>query len=128
MPSNQVEWKNGICGCFNDCCTCELKSNTATKLMTYYYNNYSKHLLCRTSKLMLVSICNNNNWGEPERAPHRRVERSQSIYYVFCMVRRTSVTRGPPYIIFLYGTSYVRHPRAAIDIALVCAIYSMCAI
>ena len=26
-------------------------------------------------------------WGEPERAPHRRDKRSQSIYYVICMVR-----------------------------------------
>ena len=24
-----------------------------------------------------------SNWGEPERAPHRRVERSQSIYYYY---------------------------------------------
>ena len=46
------------------------------------------------------------NWGEPERAPHRRVERSQSIYYVW----------------------YVCHSRAAIDNTLACATYSMCAI
>ena len=30
-------------------------------------------------------------WGEPERAPHRRVECSQSIYYY----GGTSVTRAP---------------------------------
>ena len=32
----------------------------------------------------------NSYWGEPERAPHRRVECSQSIYYIY----GTSVTRA----------------------------------
>ena len=46
-------------------------------------------------------------WGEPERAPHRRVERSQSIY------------------IYIYiWWWYVRHPRAAIYIVQQLAIYS----
>ena len=40
-----------------------------------------------------------NNWGEPERAPHRRVECSQSIYYV-CIYFGTSVTRAPPYTLY----------------------------
>ena len=34
------------------------------------------------------------NWGEPERAPHRRVERSQSIYYYYYYYG-TYVTRAP---------------------------------
>ena len=35
-----------------------------------------------------------NNWGEPERAPHRRVARSQSIYYIYiCMVRPSPARR-----------------------------------
>ena len=25
MSRNEVEWENGICGCFNDCSLCELK-------------------------------------------------------------------------------------------------------
>ena len=37
------------------------------------------------------------NWGEPERAPHRRDERSQSIYvyiyYILCMVRPSPARR-----------------------------------
>ena len=33
-------------------------------------------------------------WGEPERAPHRRVERSQSIYiYIYMVVVRPSPAR-----------------------------------
>ena len=46
-------------------------------------------------------------WGEPERAPHRRVERSQSIYYLLLSL-----------------LWYVRHPRAAIEIVQEYAIYS----
>ena len=42
-------------------------------------------------------------WGEPERALHRRVERSQSIYY------------------YVWD---IRHPRAAIEIVQEYAIYS----
>ena len=37
-------------------------------------------------------------WGEPERAPHRRVERSQSIYYYYYYYYHyygTYVTRAP---------------------------------
>ena len=45
-----------------------------------------------------------NYWGEPERAPHRRVERSQSIYYYYYYYYN---------ILLLW---YVRHPRAAIEI------------
>ena len=45
-------------------------------------------------------------WGEPERAPHRRVECSQSIYGIYILLW------------------YVRHPRAAIYICMQCAIYS----
>ena len=44
-------------------------------------------------------------WGEPELAPHRRVECSQSIYYY-------------------YYVWYVRHPRYAIYIVQQLAIYS----
>ena len=48
-----------------------------------------------------------HNWGEPERAPHRRVERSQSIY-----------------VYIMYYIWYVRHPRAAIYNVQQLAIYS----
>ena len=39
------------------------------------------------------------NWGEPERAPHRRVERSQSIYYYYYY-----------YYYHYYGTYVTRAP------------------
>ena len=39
------------------------------------------------------------NWGEPERAPHRRDKRSQSIYFVY-IYYGTSVTRAPLYILY----------------------------
>ena len=43
-------------------------------------------------------VNNNNNWGEPERAQHRRVERSRSIYIyiiiiIICMVRPSRANR-----------------------------------
>ena len=41
-----------------------------------------------------LAFSSSSDWGEPELAPHRRVECSQSIYYIW----------------------YVRHPRAAIYI------------
>ena len=48
-----------------------------------------------------------DDWGEPERAPHRRDKRSQSIYvYIY------------------YYVWYVRHPRAAIYNVPQLAIYS----
>ena len=49
-------------------------------------------------------------WGEPERAPHRRVARSQSIYVYIIMVYGTSVTRAPLYTMYS-NTRYI--PEAA---------------
>ena len=40
--------------------------------------------------LAISTVSHQYYWGEPERAPHRRDKRSQSIYYVYyiiCMVR-----------------------------------------
>ena len=56
-------------------------------------------------------------WGEPERAPHRRVARSQSIY--ICII---GASLSEPHIdelnvrnLYMYVILwYVRHPRAAI--------------
>ena len=39
-------------------------------------------------------------WGEPERAPHRRVECSQSIYGGIYIYYGTSVTRAPLYTLY----------------------------
>ena len=53
------------------------------------------------------------NWGEPERAPHRRVERSQSIYYWGEPERapHRRVARSQSiYILYMYGTSVTRAP------------------
>ena len=38
-------------------------------------------LLLRSKRIMFFAI-HVHNWGEPERAPHRLVERSRSIYYI----------------------------------------------
>ena len=46
------------------------------------YNNQNNN--CNGKSLtqeMECVIADRNDWGEPERAPHRRVERSQFIYY-----------------------------------------------
>ena len=59
------------------------------------------------------------------------VWRLQLVHVTVSVIRPllgVSANRESTVLCFLYGTSYVRHPRAAIDIALVCAIYSMCAI
>ena len=47
-------------------------------------------------RLSIASSCEQRcNWGEPERAPHRLVECSQSIYYIYniCMVRPSHARR-----------------------------------
>ena len=41
-------------------------------------------------------------WGEPERAPHRRVERSQSIYYYYYYYYY--------YYVYMYGMSVTHAP------------------
>ena len=45
-----------------------------------------------------------DSWGEPERAPHRRVECSQSIYVymyiLYIIMYGTSVTRAPLYKLY----------------------------
>ena len=49
-------------------------------------------------------------WGEPERAPHTRDERSQSLYYTYLLL-------------ILFFVWYVRHARTAINIIQRCAVY-----
>ena len=48
---------------------------------------------------MLKHLSTSYYWGEPERAPHRRVECSQSIY-VWYIYYGTSVTRAPLYVTY----------------------------
>ena len=62
-------------------------------------NKKRKHPLGAQARPKNVLHSSSYYWGEPERAPHRRVERSQSIY-VLCIIYGTSVTRAPLYTMY----------------------------
>ena len=49
------------------------------KLKCYYW---CSTILNHVQSIRKISLCLAHYWGEPERAPHRRVECLQSIYMV----------------------------------------------
>ena len=54
------------------------------------------HLKWCVYQFIIIGYERSTSWGEPERPPHRREERSQSILYYCCFfLYGTSVTRGP---------------------------------
>ena len=69
-----------------------LKSKHAISIT--YAEMHANHIVSSGSPHNVLHF-SSNNWGEPERAPHRRVERSQSIYYYYyiCMVRPSPARR-----------------------------------